>query len=54
MKRNRVREGDSLRGIAEAFYGNPNRWAAIWQRNGEKIADPDQIFAGQLLVVPGE
>jgi len=46
-----VIRGDSLFGIAQRFYGDGNKLPIIAQANG--IADPDRIFPGQVLVIPG-
>ena len=46
-----VIRGDSLFGIAQRFYGDGNTFPIIAQANG--IADPDRIFPGQVLVIPG-
>ena len=46
-----VIRGDSLFGIAQRFYGDGNKFPIIAQANG--IADPDRIFPGQVLVIPG-
>jgi LysM repeat protein len=47
-----VRSGDSLSGIAERFYHNPNDWQFLFQENDKTISDPDLIFVGEHLLVP--
>jgi soluble lytic murein transglycosylase-like protein len=45
----RVREGDTLEGIAAEFGAGTGRILAA----NPEIADPDLIFAGQVLRIPG-
>jgi nucleoid-associated protein YgaU len=47
-----VESGDTLSSIAEQFFGDANRWRAIFQANRDQIEDPDRIFPGQVLRVP--
>jgi nucleoid-associated protein YgaU len=47
-----VKPGDSLRAIAQAHYGNPNKYELIVQANLNKIDDPNRIYPGQLLRLP--
>ena len=46
-----VAAGDTLWDIAERFYGNPFRYHDI--ANANDIPNPDLIFPGQVLVLPG-
>ena len=46
-----VQGGDTLRTIAERFYGDADRFRIIFQANRDQIEDPDQIFPGQVLRV---
>lgn len=46
-----VRPGDSLSELAEAYYGSGTRWPEIAQAN-PFLTDPDQLFAGTVLVIP--
>lgn len=46
-----VQTGDSLWGIAQKFYGNGNRYSEIASAND--IANPDLIYAGEVLKIPG-
>jgi nucleoid-associated protein YgaU len=48
-----VQAGDTLSKIALARYGSFDRVAAIVAANAELIADPNLIFPGQVLVLPG-
>ena len=45
-----VKEGDTLGGIAEQYYGDPARFTDIAQASG--IDDPNRIEVGQQLTIP--
>jgi hypothetical protein len=45
-----VVEGDTLSGIAAAYFGDPGRWREIALAN--RIVDPFRLIAGAALVVP--
>ena len=47
-----VKPGDTLRGIAEKFYGDASLDDVIADANG--IDDPMQLSAGQELIIPPE
>ena len=47
-----VQPGDTLSGIAQAFYGNSNLWPTIFNANTDKIADPHWIYPNQQLLIP--
>lgn len=47
-----VQPGDTLSGIALAFYGNGNLWPTIFNANTDKIANPHWIYPNQQLVIP--
>jgi hypothetical protein len=44
--------GDTLRSIAQHFYGDPNQWTRIFAANQDQISDPNLIFTGQVLRIP--
>jgi nucleoid-associated protein YgaU len=46
-----VRQGDSLWKIAVTHYGNGAEWQCIATANSA-LGDPDQIYLGQVLVLP--
>jgi nucleoid-associated protein YgaU len=48
-----VQNGDSLSKIAKREYGDANKWRAIYEANRDLIKDPDLIYPGQELKVPG-
>lgn len=47
-----VRAGDTLSGIAKKKLGDAGRWPEIFELNRDVISDPDEIFPGQVLVLP--
>lgn len=55
-----VRDGDSLRSIAQHFYGDEMRWPEIYRSNqgvkavnGLALTNPDRIWPGMKFVIPG-
>jgi len=47
-----VAKGDTLSAIAKKFYGNANRYQAIFEANRPMLTDPDKIYPGQSLRIP--
>lgn len=47
-----VKRNDTLSAIAQTFYGNAEKWPAIFAANLEKLEDPDRIYIGQSLRIP--
>ena len=47
-----VKSGDTLRKIAQRFYGDEMKWHAIRDANRDKLPDPDKIQVGMQLVIP--
>jgi LysM repeat protein len=47
-----VKAGDTLSKIAQQFYGKASEYNKIFEANRDKLSDPDQIKAGQELVIP--
>jgi nucleoid-associated protein YgaU len=45
--------GDSLSKIAKRFYGDANKWSRIHEANRDQIKNPDLIYPGQKLRIPG-
>jgi LysM domain len=48
----KVQPGDTLSKIAKNFYGNANEYNRIFAANRDKLESPDNIQAGQELVIP--
>ena len=47
-----VKSGDSLRKIAQHFYGDEMQWHKIRDANREKLPNPDRIQVGMQLIIP--
>jgi LysM repeat protein len=47
-----VRAGDTLAGIAQRFYGNPEDWRWLFHVNRSKISNPNLIYVGEVLRIP--
>ena len=47
-----VKSGDSLSKIAKQFYGDANKYNAIFEANRPMLKDPDEIYPGQKLRIP--
>lgn len=45
--------GDSLSKIAKRYYGDANKWHRIHEANRDQITNPDLIYPGQRLEIPG-
>lgn len=48
-----VVEGNTLWDLAERFLGDPFQWRTIWEANRETIPNPDLIYPGQTIRIPG-
>lgn len=48
-----VKPKDTLRGIAKSELGSAERAGEIFDANRNKLDDPDKIFVGQSLRIPG-
>ena len=47
-----VAAGETLSGLAQAFYGDSSLFPRIFEANRNLISDPDLIFPGQILRIP--
>lgn len=47
LQKHTVRPGDTLSKIAARTW-----WEAIWEANRDRIANPDRIYPGQVLIIP--
>ena len=48
-----VGKGDTLWGIAEEYLGSGFKWNEVYEANKDKVSDPNLIYVGQELVIPG-
>jgi murein DD-endopeptidase MepM/ murein hydrolase activator NlpD len=48
-----VQRGDSLSRLAQRHLGNSGRWREIYEANRDKISNPNVIYPGQVLRLPG-
>jgi len=48
-----VVSGDTLSGIAKTYLGNAMDYTKIFEANREVIKDPDLIYPGQKIRIPG-
>jgi nucleoid-associated protein YgaU len=49
-----VARGDTLSVIAKQYYGNANKYPAIFEANKPMLSHPDKIYPGQVLRIPAE
>lgn len=49
-----VKPGDTLSKIAKEFYGDANKYGAIFEANKPMLSDPDKIYPGQTLRIPAQ
>ena len=47
-----VVSGDNLSKIAKSFYGDANKYPAIFEANKPMLSHPDKIYPGQSLRIP--
>ena len=47
-----VARGDTLSAIARKFYGDANKYPAIFEANKPMLSHPDKIYPGQVLRIP--
>jgi nucleoid-associated protein YgaU len=49
-----VVSGDTLSAIAKEYYGDANKYMAIFEANKPMLSHPDKIYPGQKLRIPAE
>lgn len=47
-----VVRGDTLSAIAKKYYGDANKYPAIFEANKPMLSHPDKIYPGQKLRIP--
>lgn len=48
-----VEKGDTLSAIARKYLGDANKYHQIFEANKPMLKDPDEIYPGQVLRIPG-
>lgn len=48
-----VVRGDTLSAISKKYYGDANKYNAIFEANKPMLTHPDKIYPGQKLRIPG-
>jgi nucleoid-associated protein YgaU len=49
-----VQKGDTLARIAKKELGSAHRWKYLYQMNKDRIKDPNDLKAGQKIIIPVE
>ena len=49
-----VQSGDTLSSIAKQQFGDANAYQKIFEANRPMLKDPDEIYPGQVLIIPEE
>ena len=49
-----VKKGETLSKIAQDHYGAASKYPTIFDANKPMLSDPDKIYPGQVLRVPGK
>jgi nucleoid-associated protein YgaU len=47
-----VRDGETLSGISEQYYGSENKWREIFEANREIIQEPTTLKPGTKIIIP--
>ena len=47
-----VQSGDTLSSIAKQHFGDANAYQKIFEANRPMLKDPDEIYPGQVLIIP--
>ena len=47
-----VQTGDSLVSISKKFYQTPSRWKDVLDANQNQLSNPDELKAGQTIILP--
>lgn len=47
-----VQSGETLSKIAKQHYGDSNAYNRIFEANRPMLKDPDEIYPGQVLIIP--
>jgi len=47
-----VKAGETLKTIAQNYYGDENRWKSIYNANRERMRSPEDLHAGMEILLP--
>ena len=47
-----MQKGYTLSKISKQYYGDPNKYNAIFEANKPMLSHPDKIYPGQKLRIP--
>jgi LysM repeat protein len=47
-----VQPGDTFASISKKFYQTPSRWKDILDANQNQVSNPDELKAGQTIILP--
>ena len=53
-KTHEVQSGETLSAIAKQHYGDANAYQRIFEANRPMLKDADEIYPGQVLIIPEE
>ena len=49
-----IQPGDTLSRLAQKHYGDGLKWNKIYEANKQTVKNPNYIFVGQKIVIPGD
>jgi NitT/TauT family transport system substrate-binding protein len=49
-----IQAGDTLSRLAQRHYGDALKWNRIYEANKQTVKNPNYIFIGQKIVIPGD
>jgi len=49
-----VKPGDTLARLAQQFYNSASKWGKIYEANKDQVKNPDYIYIGMKLIIPGD
>ena len=47
-----VQDGDTLQSVAAKLWGDPSRWAELYEANADRLARGGDLEPGQKLIIP--